>query len=622
MKHTSMIAGICGLLLAPLLLAQSSPAGSAQDNLVYDGVPTRDPAVSARLAPWLESRSAGFVDWLADGSLLLSTRAGDTSQLQRVRAPLAAREQITSEGEPVDTGTGHPYDSNVLIFLKDKSGDGNTQLWLRNLGTGSDKLLTDGRSWNGAPVFARDGQRVAFASNARDGNFDVYLRDTTSDAGPQLLMAGGRDALEVQDWSLDDKRLAVIRRSSSSDSQLLLVDIATGALTRVEPVAGYLGGTVSVTQARFSRDGRGLYFLSDRGGEFTALHYLDLYTNELRTLTPNTTWDVQRFALSLDGRYVAYTRNEASVDRLVLYDVTRKADLLLPPLPAGAVIGGIGFDHGSHQLAVAVQNAQTPQDVYVYAIEPAANDAAALPAITLTRWTQGEAAPIEAASPVPAQLVEFPTWDRVGNRQRPLPAFVFKPRTPGPHPVLIRLQGADAQYRPGWDAFTQYLVNELGFVVVAPNVRGAAGYGRSFLKLDDGALREDAVRDIGALLVWIGLQPDFDRNRMLVMDDSSGGYLALASLANYGDRLKGGIAHNILPLNNAASIRRPVLIVQGLSDPRVPASESQLMMARLRGNGSEVWYLGAKNEGHGFRRKANRDEYLATVAAFLKHVAP
>jgi dipeptidyl aminopeptidase/acylaminoacyl peptidase len=106
------------------------------------------------------------------------------------------------------------------------------------------------------------------------------------------------------------------------------------------------------------------------------------------------------------------------------------------------------------------------------------------------------------------------------------------------------------------------------------------------------------------------------------MDESRGGFLALASLANYGDRLDGGVVHNIAPLTNAASIRRPLLIVQGLNDQRASASESQLMTARLRGNGGEVWYLAAKDEGHAFQKQANRDEYLATVAAFLAHLWP
>jgi dipeptidyl aminopeptidase/acylaminoacyl peptidase len=80
------------------------------------------------------------------------------------------------------------------------------------------------------------------------------------------------------------------------------------------------------------------------------------------------------------------------------------------------------------------------------------------------------------------------------------------------------------------------------------------------------------------------------------------------------------LLQNISPLTNAAAIRKPLLIVQGLNDPRVPASESEQMMAKVRAGGGEVWYLAAKDEGHGFRKKANRDVYLATVAQFLRRL--
>jgi dipeptidyl aminopeptidase/acylaminoacyl peptidase len=260
---------------------------------------------------------------------------------------------------------------------------------------------------------------------------------------------------------------------------------------------------------------------------------------------------------------------------------------------------------------------------------------------------------------VAAQRITFPTWDQKDGRARQLDAFVYRPRTPGPHPVVIDIHGGpESQYRPGWSAFTQYLVNELGYVVIAPNVRGSAGYGRTFLQLDDGMLREDAVRDIGSLLVWIGLQKEFDRNRVVAMGGSYGGYMVLSALTHYSDRLAGGVEivgisnfvtfltntsayrrdlrraeygderepgmrrflQEISPLTNVKSIRKPLLMVHGLNDPRVPASESEQMLQQLRLNGVATWYLAAKDEGHGFRKKANRDVYLATVAQFLRQL--
>jgi dipeptidyl aminopeptidase/acylaminoacyl peptidase len=658
MKHLRIPA-----LLVFLSLSVPSAFGAAprveQGNLIYDGIPVEQLDAVSTLPRWQESRSAGFLDWLADGSLLVTTRFGDAAQLHRVRAPLGMREQLTWESEPLSSAVAHPTDANLLLYRKDRGGDENMQIWLHDISKNTDRLLTDGKSRHGPPVFAHDGKRIAFYGNAREpSSNDIYVSDITSEAAPRLVLAGSGDALYVQDWYADDSRLAVIRYRSSTDSELLLVDVATGKQTPVEPAAGYKGDPVSVGVARFSRDGRGIYFTSDRGGEFSALHYMDLFTRQMTTLTPGTSWDITNLELSGDNRFLAYTRNEAGIDRLVLHDLARKADVLLPPLPSNAVIGGLGFDHAGRRLAVSLDTAQSPADVYVYSLDTAAADT--LPQVALARWTQSELGPLDASRLVAAQLVEFPTWDRVGNRQRMLSAFVYKPAGPGPHPVLIDIHGGpESQFQPGWNAFRQYLVNELGYAVIAPNVRGSWGYGRSFLKLDDAELREDSVRDIGALLVWIGLQGELDRQRVVATGGSYGGYMVLASLVQYSDRLAGGIdmvgisnfvtfltntsgyrrdlrrveygderdpkmralLQSISPLTNVASIKKPLLIVQGLNDPRVPASESEQMMRTLRARGNEVWYLAAKDEGHGFRRKSNNDAYRATVVAFLKHIA-
>jgi dipeptidyl aminopeptidase/acylaminoacyl peptidase len=639
--------------------------------LIYDGIPAPNPYEAARLGPWLEARSASFLGWQADGALIITTRFANVAQIHRVRSPLGMREQITWSTEPISAVWSHPYDANLLLFGRDKGGDENQQLWLRNLVTSEERLLTDGKSRHGVPVFAQDGKRIAFPSNARDGaSTDIYLSDIVG-AVPRLFITGDSADLSVEDWSMDDRRIAFIRYRSSADSELIIADVATGAQTRIEPlspppaptkrrrsrarVTAIAPNPTSVAQARFSKDGRGIYFLSDRGGEFVELRYRDLYTGVEQSFTPDARWDVEQFAQSPDGKYIAYTQNEAGVDRLVLYATATKANLLLPPLPNGSLIQRLGFDHSSHQLAVSLETAQSPRDVYVYAL----NTENPQPQITLTRWTQSELGPIDRSKPVAALPILFPTWDQVGNAPRLLSGFVYRPTSPGPHPVLIRIHGGpESQYRPRWDAFTQYLVNELGYAVVAPNVRGSSGYGRSFLRLDDGRLREDAVRDIGSLLVWIGLQPDLDRGRVVALGGSYGGYMTLSSLVNYGDRLAGGVdvvgisnfvsfltgtanyrrdlrrveygderdpemrlfLQGISPLNNAAAIKKPLLVVQGLNDPRVPARESEQLVARLRGNGGEVWYLAARDEGHGFRKKVNVDAYLLTVAQFLRRL--
>ncbi|HEV7632044.1 MAG TPA: S9 family peptidase [Steroidobacteraceae bacterium] len=643
----SMLAALLPVLA---LAAAPPPSRVEQGALILDGLPPRSEADAEKVGNWLESRQASFVDWLADGSLLISTRFGDAEQLHRVKGALGTREQLTYFRDPVRAATADPYNGNRFVFMKDQGGDENSQLYLRELTDNSTRLLTDGKSLQGKPVYANDGKRIAFHSNARDGaSYDIYVVDTTAVAPPRLVLGGGDQAYYVLDWSLDDQKLLILRYVSINDSTLFIADVATGKLTAVEPDEKSKV-RMAVDAARFSRDGRGIYYVSDHGGEFRELRYTDMFTFETRSVAPQSHWDVESFDLSRDGHYLAYTLNEGGTSRLVVHDLLEKADLVLPPLPAGSIVSSLGFDPTGKRLALSIESAQSPRDVYVLTADNR----------QLARWTQSELGPIDGTRLVAAELVRFPTWDRNGADYRQLPAFVYRPKTPGVHPVVINIHGGpESQFRPGWDAFTQYLVNELGYIVVAPNVRGSSGYGRSFLGLDDGKLREDSVRDIGSLLVWIGLQPDIDRSKVVVMGGSYGGYMTLASLVNYSDRLAGGVdvvgisnfvnflektsayrrdlrraeygderdpamrafLQRISPLTNAASIRRPLLIVQGMNDPRVPAAESEQMVARLRGGGGEVWYLAAKDEGHGFRKKANRDVYLETVSVFLRRLA-
>jgi dipeptidyl aminopeptidase/acylaminoacyl peptidase len=310
-------------------------------------------------------------------------------------------------------------------------------------------------------------------------------------------------------------------------------------------------------------------------------------------------------------------------------------------------VGRIGFDRSGKKLGMTLESAQSTRDVFVLEVERNA----------LTRYTSSEVGPIDPLQFVPAELVRFPTFDREHGKPRQVPAFVYRSRAPGRRPVYIDVHGGpESQYKPVFSPFTQFLVRELGFTVIAPNVRGSSGYGKSYLNLDNGEDREDAVKDIGALLVWVGAQRDLDAKKVFVAGGSYGGYMSLASMVHFSDRLSGGIdvvgisnfvtflestsayrrdlrrpeygderlprirayLQRISPLTNAARISKPLLIVQGLNDPRVPASESQQMVAKIRGRGGEVWYLAARDEGHGFKKKSNRDFYQKTIVTFLE----
>ena len=642
MIKPAYVRGIAAVALLQLAVA----AAQEHDNLILEGVAPLDTALSATLERYLSAREATFLDWLPDGTLLVRTRFGDAAQVHRVATPLGMREQLTYSAEPVSVAVAPQTGvASGFAFLRDQRGDENAQVYYYRLADHSTRLLTDGKSRHGDPVWSKDGKHLAFFGNERDGaSYDIYVSDIDAGTPPRLVVGGQQGEWLPLDWSTDDQKLLLMKRVSIAESYLYVADVSSGMLTAVDPMERRIG----IRTGRFAPDGRGAYVVTDESGEFAELRYLDLTTHDSRELTANVPWDIDEFDVSVDGRYVAYVVNEDGHSRLTVLDSLQKLELSPPGLPQGQITT-LKFDRTGRKLALTAESAQSPRDVYVFDVEQN----------SVVRWTRSELGPISGESFVPEKLVHYPTWDRAPGGARMLSAYVFSPRAPGPHPVVIDIHGGpEDQYRPHFDPFLQFLVNELGCVVIAPNVRGSSGYGKTFLKLDDGKLREDAVKDIGSLLVWIGVQPQFDRNRVVVMGGSYGGYMALASLAAYNDRLRAGIdvvgisnfvsflehtsayrrdlrraeygderdpavrafLNRISPLTNANAIRRPLLIVQGLNDPRVPPDESMQMVTRVRSRGGEVWYLAAKDEGHGFRKKSNRDAFDRVAAAFLQHV--
>ena len=158
----------------------------------------------------------------------------------------------------------------------------------------------------------------------------------------------------------------------------------------------------------------------------------------------------------------------------------------------------------------------------------------------LDRWTESETGGLDTSTFAKPQLIQYPTFDG-----RKIPAFIYRPpasQFPGRRPVLIEIHGGpEGQFRPGFLGRLNYLINDLGIVLVMPNVRGSSGYGKSYLRLDNGMLREGAVKDIGALLDWIAQQPDLDKDRVGVSGGSYGGFMSLAVQTTYNDRIKAGI---------------------------------------------------------------------------------
>jgi dipeptidyl aminopeptidase/acylaminoacyl peptidase len=639
---------------AALAAAPAPPGGERRErgSLVIEGIPEIPPRVIDRLIQYQNTRSALVFDWTADGAaILIGTRFGETVQVHRVERPGGDRAQVTFYPEPIGSASANPDPkTRGFLFVKDVGGGENFQFYYHDFESGTDALLTDGQSRNTGPRWSHRGDRFAYSSTRRNGrDHDLYVADRARpEEARRVLEREG--AWSVLDWSTDDRRLLVQREVSVSESYLHELDLATGALTQVNPKPG----TIAYEEAVYARRGRGLYLTSDEGSEFLRLRHLDLDSGRFTDLTAAIPWDVEEIELSPAGDRLAFTVNEHGYGRLYLMETATSKPVAVAGIPAG-IVDRLRFDPEGERLAFSLGSASAPADAYVLDLADRAPDRKAG---RLTRWTTSEVGGLNPDTFIAPERVEFPTFDRKDGAPRRIPAFYFKPRKgTGPHPVLITIHGGpEAQYRPSFSATLQYFVNELGLAVLAPNVRGSSGYGKTYLTLDNGVKREDSVKDIGALLDWIGTRPELDASRVVVQGGSYGGYMVLATMTHYSDRLRAGIdtvgisnfvtflkntsgyrqdlrrveygderdpkmlefLGQISPLNRVDRIRKPLFIIQGQNDPRVPLSESEQMLAAIKQNGVPAWYLMAKDEGHGFRKKANQDYSSSAIVLFLE----
>lgn len=530
----------------------------------------------------------------------------------------------------------------------DEGGGEFYQLLLLDPRTGDYRRVTDGESRNGAARWSRDGRLLAYQSTRRNGRSnDVWVMDPDEpDSARMVVESPDGSWWGPVEWSPDGKRLLIQNYVSITDSRIHLLDLEGGDL---QPLAGGGGAEGVYTGLDFDRDGKGIFLLTDEGSDSARLAHLGLANGELDIITDDIDWEVDGWALSEDGTRGAFTVNEGGIDRLYLMDAQTRRYAPVEQVPTG-LASGLRFSPDGRRLALTLDSARSPSDVYTLELgeDPLATTG-------ITRWTHGEVGGLDTDTFVSPELIELPTFD-----QRRIPAFVYKPAGSGPHPVVVYIHGGpEGQYRPGFNSTFQMWIAELGVAVVAPNVRGSSGYGKEYVELDNGFRREDSVKDVGALLDWIATQPDLDAKRVAVYGGSYGGYMVLASLMHYSDRLVAGVdivgvsnfvtflentqdyrrdlrrveygderdpemrafLDGIAPSNNADRISAPLFVAQGQNDPRVPLSESVQIVQGVRAAGYDVWYMNALNEGHGFRKKENRDLYSQIVVMFFqKHL--
>jgi dipeptidyl aminopeptidase/acylaminoacyl peptidase len=640
------------LLAVPLLASGAALSAPivVRGNLVLDGIPESSPEAPDKidkLDAYLSARQARPEEFTAKGQVLITTRFGEVDELHLVDQALGARRQMTFVREPVTGGAFSPDpNKNAFIYSADSAGDENSQIYYQRVGDAAARRLTDGKSINGGALWSSAGREIAFSTMVRDtGSRDIDIIDPDGGALPRLAAGGDGADWSVLDWSADDRKLLLRKHVTAYEDYLYVFDLGTGQKREVEPSPAK--GAIST--AKFSRDGTGVYFVSNRDGEYARLRFVNLFTSDKSDLSGRGDADVGQLALSKDGHYLAYVTDEGGADKLNLLDLRARQDLVAPNLPARGIVDSLSFDPAGKRLLFGLTAANQPRDAYV--LDVASN--------RLEPWTASEAGPLDRTKFVVPRLTQFPTFDRADGKPRELPLYVYEPASPGPHPVLIVLHdGPNARFRPTFDPWIEYVVNELGFAVLAPNVRGSTGYGKSFSALARGSLREDATKDVGALLVWLALDSRFDKTHVVVSGTGYGGYMALAALVTYGERLRGAVAmapitdfigfvsgtapesraaardefgderdtdarmflRRISPLSSADRITRPVLLVHGKNDRRVPVAQSEQLVNRLRARNQTVWYLKALDEGGSFARWQNREAYYRAFAQFLTSV--
>jgi dipeptidyl aminopeptidase/acylaminoacyl peptidase len=613
-------------------------------NLVIENIPEIPQQLKDRIFQYQSTRSASFQDWLHnDEGILISTRFGETAQFHKIKMPGGAREQITFFPEPVGGATVCSDKSkNIFLFTKDVGGGEFYQIFSFDMDNGIYKMLTDGKSSNGGVSWNNKGDKFSFFSTKRNGtDWDIYVADIKNPENAEMVLSEG-GAWGAADWSPDDKSLIVGKYISANESYFYILDIATKSLTQVNPSPEKIayGGTI------FSKDGKGIFFTSDEKSEFQRLRYYDLQNKTITILTEDINWDVESMTISDEGESLAFTVNEDGLSKLYLLETKTMKYEKVPEIPVGQVYG-LSFHPDGKKLALVLNAPQTPGDVFVMNLSD----------YSLERWTYSEAGGLNTSEFVVPELIHYPTFDEVDGKPRMIPAFIYKPKGKGPHPVVIDIHGGpEGQATPSFAPINQYYINEMGIAIIEPNVRGSTGYGKSYLALDNGYNREHSVKDIGALLDWIEKQPDLDAKRVAVNGGSYGGYMVLSSMFNYNDRIKCGVdivgisnfvtflnntqdyrrdlrrveygderdpemnkfLNSISPTTNAHKITKPLFVVQGFNDPRVPYTEAEQIVDVVRKNGGEVWYLLAKDEGHGFRKKTNRDYYIWSEVLFYE----
>ena len=633
MKKLLLIAALA-LPMTPLFADAPKP-----EALLADGLPSIPDELPVQTRPYMEFRTASFAGWHpTDKSMLVATRFANTTQIHRVAGPMMARKQISFEAEPVSNGQWAPQTGDVLIVQKDVGGGEFFQLYA--LRDGKLDLLTDGKSRNAFNAWSQDGELVAYSSTRRNGtDSDLYVmnpRDPSTNKMVAQVQGGG---WAISDFAPDKKTAIVSQYRSATNVDMSSLDLASGQMTPI----GDHQKDVAIGGAEFAPDGT-LWVTSDEGSDFQRLGMVDIKTGAFTPRGPTEKWDVEAFDISSDGSFIVYATNEAGVSKVKILDIKTGGVRVVQGLPAG-IVGSFNIAEWG-DIGITFTSARSAADAY--SIDPKS--------LKVTRWTESETGGLDVTKNVEPELMTIKSFDGLqvsGLLYRPDPV-----KFPGKRPMLMNVHGGpEGQSRPGFQGRSNYLLNEMGVAIFYPNVRGSTGYGKNFVGLDNGPFkRENSVKDMGAFLSALGKDASLDATRFGLAGGSYGGYMCYAAAVQFRDKLRAtncvvAISNfvtflentqsyrrdlrrveygderdpaqrakllEISPLTRVAEITKPMFVVTGGNDPRVPASEADQIVKAIRDRGGVAWHLLGKNEGHGFAKKENVDYQFWASLMFWK----
>lgn len=638
MRYLAAIAALA-LPLAPVL-AQEQPVVPTVPKpaaLIADGMPEVPAELAAETRPYMEFRTAGFVGWHpTERRMMIATRFANTAQLHLVAQPMGMRKQVSFEAEPVGNGSWAPKTGDVFVTQKDIGG--NEFFQIHTLKDGKLTMLTDGQSRNSLSAWSDDGELIAYSSTKRNGtDTDLYVmnpRDPSTARMVAEVKGGG--------WSLaafaPDKKSAVVGSYVSvTNTDLYMLDLASGVMTPI----GDPKKDIAYGGAQFAPDGS-LWVTSDEGADFQRLGTLDRKTGKFTPRGPKENWDVDTFDIAPDGSFIAYVTNEAGMAKLKLLDPKTDQARTVDSLPAG-IIGGLEISEWG-EIGITFTSARSAADAY--SVDPKT--------MAVTRWTESETGGLDVTKNSEPELVKIKSFDGLevsGFLYRPDPA-----KFPGKRPMIMNVHGGpEGQSRPGFLGRNNYLLNEQGVAIFFPNVRGSTGYGKTFVSLDNGPFkREDSVKDMGAFLDALAKDPALDAGSFGLTGGSYGGYMCYAAAVQFKTKLRAtncivAISNfvtflentqsyrrdlrrveygderdpkqrakliEISPLTRVSEIEKPMMVVTGANDPRVPQSEADQIVKAIRERGATAWHLVGTNEGHGFAKKENADYQFWTSLIF------